>query len=83
MEKLKDINWRIAEDLKVSKVNLRDLEEGHKVLAALRAEVSAKKTTLELRAGKGRMVDAEVGLRSCLEAEDLECRPRIWSSAPM
>ena len=35
MEKLKDVNWRIAEDLKVSKVNLRDLEEGQEVLVAL------------------------------------------------
>ena len=30
-----DVNWRIAEDLKVSKVNLRDLEERHEVLVAL------------------------------------------------
>lgn len=45
--KLQDINWRIAEDLKTSKVSLREVE------------AVAKKTTMELKSGKGRMVDAE------------------------
>lgn len=45
--KLQDINWRIAEDLKTSKVSLRDVE------------AVAKKTTMELKSGKNRMLEAE------------------------
>jgi len=45
--RLNDINWRIAEDLKTSKVSLRDVE------------AVAKKTTMELKSGKNRMVEAE------------------------
>mmetsp|Transcript_85777 Transcript_85777/g.136244 ORF Transcript_85777/g.136244 Transcript_85777/m.136244 type:complete len:899 (+) Transcript_85777:77-2773(+) len=45
--KLQDINWRIAEDLKTSKVSLRDVE------------ALAKKTTMELKSGKNRMLEAE------------------------
>jgi len=45
--RLKDINWRIAQDLETSKLNLRDVE------------AMVKKTTTELKSGKGRMVDAE------------------------
>lgn len=45
--KLQDINWRIAEDLKTSKVSLRDVE------------ALAKKSTMELKSGKNRMLEAE------------------------
>ncbi|OLP96078.1 hypothetical protein AK812_SmicGene21731 [Symbiodinium microadriaticum] len=47
VSELKDVNWRIAEDLQKSKVSLREVE------------AMVKKTTTELKSGKGRMVEAE------------------------
>jgi len=47
VSELKDVNWRIAEDLQKSKVSLRELE------------AMVKKTTTELKSGKGRMLEAE------------------------